>query len=71
MFNIGIFIKWVQHTISNITWLVLFNKGATIGEIVKAMTCGGGRAIGSGFKGLGGTTIGIYIDKPKKIVWIF
>jgi hypothetical protein len=46
----------------------LFNKGATIGEIVKAMTCGGGRAIGSGFKGLGGTTIGIYIDKPKKIV---
>lgn len=30
------------------------------------MTCGGGRAIGSGFKRLGGTTIGIYIDKPKK-----
>jgi hypothetical protein len=32
------------------------------------MTCGGGRAIGNGFKGLGVTTIGIYIDKPKKIV---
>jgi len=29
------------------------------------MTCGGGRAIGSGFRRLGGTTIGIYIDKPK------
>jgi hypothetical protein len=30
-------------------------------EIVKAMTCGGGRTIGSGFKRLRETTIGIYI----------
>jgi hypothetical protein len=29
------------------------------------MTCGDGRAIGSGFKRFRGTTIGIYIDKPK------
>lgn len=65
LFNVGIFIKWVQHIISNITWLGLVNTWATRGEIVKAMTCGDGRAIGSGFKRFRGTTIGIYIDKPK------
>jgi hypothetical protein len=45
----------------------LVNTWTTIGEIVKAMTCGGGRAIGSGSRRLGGTTIGIYRINQKTI----
>jgi len=49
----------------------LVNTWTTIGEIVKAMTCGGGRTIGNGFRRLEGTTIGIYMINQKTTVGIF